>query len=107
MPEFEDALAGERVDAALRAVDAKTAPVRAMEMRLEEQRNMVQRVERLAAGLGDSNKINMAIQAWTDYSNYATGIGNSKAQQEADRELADLKARVPRPSLQEAPARPA
>jgi hypothetical protein len=48
---------------------------------------------RSAAGLGDSNKINMAIQAWTDYSNYATGIGNSKAQQEADRELADLKAR--------------
>ena len=36
------------VHAALRAVDAKTASVRAMEMRLEEQRNMVQRVERLA-----------------------------------------------------------
>ena len=49
-----------------------------------------------AAGLADRNKLNMAIQAWTDYSNYATGIGNTKAQQEADRELADLKARTGR-----------
>jgi hypothetical protein len=46
-----------------------------------------------AAGLADRNKLSMAIQAWTDYSNYATGTGNTSAQQEADRELADLKAR--------------
>lgn len=49
-----------------------------------------------AAGLGDKNKLNMAIQAWTDFNNYATGIGDTRAQQEAERELADLRARKER-----------
>ena len=49
-----------------------------------------------AAGLSDANKLTMAIQAWTDYSNYATGIGDGPARQEADRELADLQARTAR-----------
>jgi hypothetical protein len=51
---------------------------------------------REAAGMGNANKLTMAIQAWTDFSNYATGIGSSSDQQEADRELADLKARKTR-----------
>ena len=45
------------------------------------------------AGLGDEILLRGAIQAWTDYKNYAAGIGSAKGQQRADRELDDLEAK--------------
>jgi len=45
------------------------------------------------AGMGDEGKLNSAIQAWNEYKNYASGIGNQNALQKAERELADLEAR--------------
>ncbi len=65
----------------------------AYKIRAKCRTTMYAKDAKAAAGLADRNKLEMAIQAWTDYSNYATGIGNTSAQQEADRELADLKAR--------------
>jgi len=45
------------------------------------------------AGLSDKNKLNSAIQAWTEYQNYASGIGDEKALQKSKRELGDLEER--------------
>ena len=45
------------------------------------------------AGAGDEGKLIAAIQAWTDYRNFATGVGNQRALQKAEREIGDLAAR--------------
>lgn len=45
------------------------------------------------AGLANEGKLNQAVQAWTDFLNYATGIGNSAGIQKAEREIADLNSR--------------
>jgi len=45
------------------------------------------------SGLSDKNKLNSAIQAWMEYRNYASGIGDQKALQKANREVADLEER--------------
>ena len=45
------------------------------------------------AGISDKNKLNSAIQSWTEYLNYATGIGNQKAMTKGKRELLDLEQR--------------
>lgn len=45
------------------------------------------------SGAGDDAKLAQAIQAWTEYRNYASGIGNSRALQRAEREITDLSAR--------------
>ncbi len=45
------------------------------------------------SGIVDEGKLNQAIQAWTEYSNYATGVGNQAGVQKAEKELTDLNAR--------------
>jgi hypothetical protein len=45
------------------------------------------------SGIVDEGKLNQAIQAWTEYSNYASGVGNQAGIQKAEKELADLTAR--------------
>ncbi len=48
---------------------------------------------RANAGAGDETKLAAAIQAWSEYRNYASGVGNQRALQRAEREIADLTAR--------------
>lgn len=45
------------------------------------------------SGAGDEGRLAGAIQAWSEYRNYASGVGNQRAQQKAEREIADLSAR--------------
>ena len=45
------------------------------------------------SGMGDDAMLNNAIAAWTAYRNYAAGVGNARATQKAEREIADLSAR--------------
>ncbi len=45
------------------------------------------------SGAGDEGKLAGAIQAWSEYRNYASGVGNQRALQKAEREIADLSAR--------------
>jgi hypothetical protein len=45
------------------------------------------------AGAGDDVRLSQAIQAWSEYRNYASGIGNTRALQKAEREIDDLTAR--------------
>ena len=45
------------------------------------------------SGLGDEGKLNAAIQSWSEFKNYAAGIGNQAALQKCEREIADLEAR--------------
>ena len=45
------------------------------------------------AGAGDDVRLSQAIQAWSEYRNYASGIGNTRALQKAEREIQDLTAR--------------
>ena len=46
------------------------------------------------SGLTDDVKLRSAIQAWTDYKNFARGTGDTSAQQQADKELADLEGKM-------------
>ena len=45
------------------------------------------------SGMGDDAMLNNAIAAWTSYRNYAAGVGNARATQKAEREIADLNVR--------------
>jgi len=45
------------------------------------------------SGAVDDGKLSAAIQAWSEYRNYASGVGNTRALQKAEREIADLSAR--------------
>ena len=45
------------------------------------------------SGIGDEAMLNNAIAAWTAYRNYAAGVGNARATQKAEREIADLTVR--------------
>ena len=48
---------------------------------------------RANSGLGDDQKLNSAIEAWTAFRNYAAGIEDQMSLRKADRELGDLRAR--------------
>ena len=48
---------------------------------------------RANSGAGDEQKLSAAIQAWSEYRNYASGVGHQRALQRAEREIADLTAR--------------
>lgn len=45
------------------------------------------------SGMGDDAMLNNAIAAWTEYRNYAAGVGDARATQKAEREVSDLTAR--------------
>ena len=47
------------------------------------------------AGFGDPRKLEGAISGWREVKNYATGVGDSSAASDADREIKDLEARRP------------
>ena len=47
------------------------------------------------AGFGDPRKLEGAISGWREVKNYASGVGDSSAASDADREIADLEARRP------------
>ena len=45
------------------------------------------------AGFGDEGLLNRAISAWREVKNYGQGVGNSRAVEQANREIEDLEAR--------------
>ena len=45
------------------------------------------------AGFGDEGLLNRAVSAWREVKNYGQGVGNSRAVEQANREIEDLDAR--------------
>ena len=65
----------------------------AYEIKAQSRTKLYDQHAKANAGISDKNKLNSAIQSWTEYLNYATGIGNQKAMTKGKRELLDLEQR--------------